>query len=150
MIFKYLLLLTLLSITNCAFASNECDIVSLDSITVFDEAWSNNAKSTYQEAQNGLMYFSHTLQPEISKRIQKTLDSGFISSAHKEISKSLSNIQNVIFWQRITLLKAKLELAIIKHSQGSAPISLVNQAKKDFNNFKTVYCFYYNNLNDNK
>jgi hypothetical protein len=135
-----LVLILLLHPTFAASQSPECTAVSKQDASVLDKSWDALARSDFATAQNALFYFGNDLTAELRARNGKDLDSSFVWKTHDAINKHLQEVQHVVMWQQITVLKAKLELARIKGTGDIARLS------RDFDNFKTVYCLYYRHL----
>jgi hypothetical protein len=119
----------------------ECDAVSRPDASVLDRSWNALAGADFVSAQNTLFYFGNDLTDELRKKSGAKLDSVFVGKTQRDISDHLVEIQHVLMWQQITLLRAKLELA---RAKGVKDLVQIN---KDFENFKIVYCTYYNNYN---
>ena len=123
-----------------ASQSPECATVSKQDASVLDKSWDALARGDFASAQNALFYFGNDLTAGLRARDGKDLDSSFVWKTHDAINKHLQELQHVMLWQQITVLKAKLELARVKGTRDVARLS------QDFENFKTAYCLYYGNL----
>jgi hypothetical protein len=123
-----------------ASQSPECTKVSKQDASVLDKSWDALARGDFVTAQNALFYFGNDLTAELRARNGKELDSSFVWKTHDAIGKHLQELQHVLMWQQITIVKAKLELARVKGASDLPRLS------RDFENAKTIYCLYYGSL----
>ncbi|HET7766030.1 MAG TPA: hypothetical protein VFK92_13150, partial [Burkholderiales bacterium] len=132
-----ILLVLLLSVTVNAAAGDECSAVSHDEMLVLDRAWTAIARAKFEDAQNSLIELGNGLSDRMERRMGMKVDAEFSGETQSFVQKELPTVQDVLMWQQITILKAKVELAALRAPTQAASV------KRDFENFRQIYCLYY-------